>query len=293
MTFTVTLHPAERAFDVARDETILSAAIRAGVGLPYGCRDGACGSCKSKLRDGRVIHGAHQPKALSDARGGRRPDPHLLRHAADRLRRRGAHGGGRRRVPDQQDARPRAEHGAPEPPTWPSCASSCPRRSRSATAPASTSSSSCATARAAATRWPTRRTTSARRPSIELHLRHMPGGKFTDHVFGAMKEKDILRMEGPFGSFFLREESDKPIVLLASGTGFAPIKALIEQLHHLGSIRPVRLYWGARRAGRHLPRRLDRHRQGAAAAARVRAGAVGARPPRTPGRAAPASSTRP
>ena len=53
----------------------------------------------------------------------------------------------------------------------------------------------------------------------------MPGGKFTDHVFGAMKEKEILRVEGPFGSFFLREESAKPIVLLASGTGFAPIKA--------------------------------------------------------------------
>ena len=90
----------------------------------------------------------------------------------------------------------------------------------------------------------------------------MPGGKFTDHVFGAMKKKDILRMEGPFGSFFLREESDKPIVLLASGTGFAPIKALIEQLHHLGSIRPVRLYWGARRQADLYLSRLDGHRQG-------------------------------
>src|ERR1700710_2513261 len=67
MTFTVTLHPADRAFDVLRDETILSAAIRAGVGIPYGCRDGACGSCKSKLKSGRVIHGAHQPKALTEA----------------------------------------------------------------------------------------------------------------------------------------------------------------------------------------------------------------------------------
>ena len=44
-------------------------------------------------------------------------------------------------------------------------------------------------------------------PALELHLRHMPGGKFTDHVFGAMKEKEILRIEGPFGSFFLREDS--------------------------------------------------------------------------------------
>jgi CDP-4-dehydro-6-deoxyglucose reductase len=84
-------------------------------------------------------------------------------------------------------------------------------------------------------------------PAIELHLRHMPGGKFTDQVFSALKEKDILRMEGPFGSFFLREESDKPIVLLASGTGFAPIKALIQQLQLEGSPRPAVLYWGARR----------------------------------------------
>jgi CDP-4-dehydro-6-deoxyglucose reductase len=83
-------------------------------------------------------------------------------------------------------------------------------------------------------------------PAIELHLRHMPGGKFTDHVFSAMKEKDILRLEGPFGSFFLRDDSAKPIVLLASGTGFAPIKAIIQQLQAAGSTRPAVLYWGCR-----------------------------------------------
>lgn len=82
---------------------------------------------------------------------------------------------------------------------------------------------------------------------IELHIRHMPGGKFTDHVFGAMKERDILRFEGPLGTFFLREDSDKPIVLLASGTGFAPIKAIIEHVKHTGITRPMTLYWGARR----------------------------------------------
>jgi CDP-4-dehydro-6-deoxyglucose reductase len=82
---------------------------------------------------------------------------------------------------------------------------------------------------------------------VELHLRHMPGGKFTDHAFGTMKEKDILRIEGPYGSFFLREDSDKPLVLLASGTGFAPIKALIEHMQHKGITRPATLYWGGRR----------------------------------------------
>jgi CDP-4-dehydro-6-deoxyglucose reductase len=80
----------------------------------------------------------------------------------------------------------------------------------------------------------------------------MPGGKFTDHVFGTMKEKDILRMEGPFGSFFLREDSDKPIVLLASGTGFAPIKALIEHCSTRASrARPC--CTGAAAAGRPVP----------------------------------------
>jgi CDP-4-dehydro-6-deoxyglucose reductase len=75
----------------------------------------------------------------------------------------------------------------------------------------------------------------------------MPGGLFTDQVFSTLKEKDILRIEGPHGSFYLREDSDKPIVLLASGTGFAPIKAIIEHMQHKGITRPVSLYWGGRR----------------------------------------------
>jgi len=79
----------------------------------------------------------------------------------------------------------------------------------------------------------------------------MPGGAFTDHVFGAgatqMKVREIQRVEGPFGSFFLREDSDKPIVFLASGTGFAPIKAIIERMIASGSTRKSVLYWGGRR----------------------------------------------
>jgi CDP-4-dehydro-6-deoxyglucose reductase len=84
-------------------------------------------------------------------------------------------------------------------------------------------------------------------PKVELHIRHMPGGKFTDVVFSTMKEKDIMRIEGPYGSFYLREESQLPIILLASGTGFAPIKALIEHMQHKGIRRPATLYWGGRR----------------------------------------------
>jgi len=82
---------------------------------------------------------------------------------------------------------------------------------------------------------------------LTLHIRHMRGGVFTDHVFNNMKERDILRFEGPLGTFFLREESEKPMVLLASGTGFAPIKAIIEQAIHNKTTRPMVLYWGGRR----------------------------------------------
>ncbi len=82
---------------------------------------------------------------------------------------------------------------------------------------------------------------------LSLHLRHMPGGVFTDHVFANLKERDILRFEGPLGTFFLREDSDKTMLLLASGTGFAPLKAIIEHACHLDSKREMILYWGGRR----------------------------------------------
>jgi len=86
---------------------------------------------------------------------------------------------------------------------------------------------------------------------LELHIRHLPGGLFTDFVFGkttpALKEKDILRFEGPLGSFFLREDSQKPIIFVAAGTGFAPIKSIIEQMQAKKIARPIHLYWGGRR----------------------------------------------
>jgi CDP-4-dehydro-6-deoxyglucose reductase len=84
---------------------------------------------------------------------------------------------------------------------------------------------------------------------MTLHIRHMPGGLFTDTVFTTAKERDILRFEGPMGTFFLREDSTRPMILLASGTGFAPLKALIEQAAHNKSDRKMTLYWGGRRPG--------------------------------------------
>lgn len=82
---------------------------------------------------------------------------------------------------------------------------------------------------------------------IELHVRHMPGGLFTDRVFAGLKVRDLLRIEAPHGFFHLDEESDKPMVMLASGTGFAPIKAVIEYSLRKNMRRPIHLYWGGRK----------------------------------------------
>lgn len=245
MTFKVSVRPAGLNFDVARDEAILPAAIRNGIGLPYGCRDGACGSCKCRLVEGRVIHGAHQTKALSAAE---EEAGWILTCCA---------------MP-QSDCviEARTVAGAGETPLL-----KMPARVAALSRPAPDVvvmklqlpgnaafkyragqyvefilpgglRRSYSMANAPAPEGAT--------PTIELHLRHMPGGQFTDQVFGTLKEKDILRLEGPLGSFFLREDSTKPIVLLASGTGFAPIKAIIERLRQQGSTRPALLYWGCR-----------------------------------------------
>jgi CDP-4-dehydro-6-deoxyglucose reductase len=84
---------------------------------------------------------------------------------------------------------------------------------------------------------------------LELHIRHVPGGQFTDHVFGTMKAKDIMRISGPYGSFFLRdgeESTAKPAIFLAGGTGFAPIKSILQHAFHHAVAREFVLYWGAK-----------------------------------------------
>ena len=249
MSFQITLQPSAARFVVEPDEAILPAAIRQGVGLPYGCRDGACGSCKSKLVEGRVVHGPHQIKALSVAEedagfiltccatpqsdcvvqarsvpgAGEFPILRMPSRVISIVRSTPDVAVLRLQLPANQTLKYRAgqyiefilRDGA--------------RRSYSmANAPHALSAGDGP-------------------PAIELHVRHMPGGKFTDLVFSTLKEKDILRMEGPLGSFFLREDSDKPIILLASGTGFAPIKAIIEHMQHMAMQRPAVLYWGCRR----------------------------------------------
>jgi CDP-4-dehydro-6-deoxyglucose reductase len=82
---------------------------------------------------------------------------------------------------------------------------------------------------------------------IELHIRHVEGGDFTGFVFDELKERDILRLEGPQGNFFVRNDRlDRPMIMMGGGTGFAPLKSMIENLIEHGDQRPIHLYWGAR-----------------------------------------------
>ena len=247
MTYTITVQPSGRSFEAEPAETMLAAGIRQGIGLPYGCKDGACGSCKCKKISGTVTHGPHQDKALSAQE---EADGYVLTCCGTATSdvvlesRQVTHAGAfpikkmparvallEKLSPDvvrlklQLPANDIIQYHAGQYVEF--ILRDGARRSYSmANAPHTLIESGA--------------------PMVDLHIRHMPGGKFTDHVFSAMKEKEILRIEGPYGSFHL-QESPKPIVLLASGTGFAPIKAIIEHMQFMGITREAVLYWGGRR----------------------------------------------
>ena len=241
--FQVTVQPSGRSFRVDPGEGILAAAIRQGIGMPYGCKDGACGSCKCRKLEGQVSHGPHQSKALSEqeeAQG-------LILTCCG--------------VPHSDvvlESRQVTDESAFPVRKMPSRVSSLEKKSHDVMVvklqlPANDTLRYHAgqyiefILRDSARRSYSMANAPHNGPGVELHIRHMPGGKFTDHVFTAMKEKEILRVEGPYGSFYLREDSDKPMILLASGTGFAPIKAVIEHMQFKGITRPATLYWGGRR----------------------------------------------
>ncbi len=243
MTFQITVQPSGRTFTANPDEAILPAAIRQGIGLPYGCKDGACGSCKCRKLEGTVTHGPHQVKALSHEE---ETAGFILTCCAVA------------QTDVLIESRQVTDESAFPIKKMPSRVITLEKMSHDVMVlklqlPANDTFRYHAgqyvefILRDGARRSYSMANAPHNGPGVELHIRHMPGGKFTDHVFNAMKEKEILRVEGPYGSFYLRDDSDKPMVLLASGTGFAPIKAVIEQMQHKGITRPATLYWGGRR----------------------------------------------
>ena len=247
MSYQVTLKTSGKQFTVNQDETVLEAALRQNINLPYGCKNGACGSCKGKVLEGQVTHQQHSESAMTraDETAGAtlfccaHPQSDLLIEAREVQ---GAGDIAIRKVPCRVNTinKPSSDVAIlklqlPASERFQFLAGQYlefllkdgQRRAYSiANAP-------------------------DQEGPLELHIRHLPGGLFTDFVFStkepALKEKDILRFEGPLGSFFLREDSQKPIIFVAAGTGFAPIKSIIEQMRTKKIQRPIALYWGGRR----------------------------------------------
>jgi len=240
----VTLQPSGHSFEVPEGKNILQAGLDAGFSMPYSCRTGTCKTCRGTIREGKVDYGFTHPNYLPDSD---KAKGYVLLCSATPLtdcvievrELEGLAGIKARVTPCRvtKIARPAPDVAVvglrlPSNENMLFLAGQYidfllkdgKRRSYSiASKPAPEGVT-----------------------QLELHIRHTPGGVFTEHVFGAMKEKDILRFEGPLGTFYLRGDSDKPIVMVASGTGFAPIKSMCELALEKGMTRPITLYWGCR-----------------------------------------------
>jgi len=242
MKFSVVVEPNGPSFEVAADESILDAAMRQDIPLAYSCRDGLCGACKARILAGGVTYPDDRPEALTDADQQEglallcqaRPtsDLRLEANIADAIA-----GIPIRKMPCRVSSSEQLSHDVmriiltlPGKIKFSFLAGQYidfllkdgHRRSYSiANAPHDGE-------------------------HIELHVRYVKGGEFAEYAFGNMPEKAMLRIEGPLGTFYLREESDRPLIFMAGGTGFAPVKGLIEHSLHIGQTRPIHLYWGAR-----------------------------------------------
>ena len=242
MTYTIKIQPSGHQFTVEKQEIILDAALRQGIAFPYGCRSGACGSCLGEIKSGSVDYPDGLPMALSeeDAKAGKAlfcqaiASSDLEIHVAEIKRDTEIE---IKTLPARVEGLRKLSHDVME------MTLKLPETER---------------LQFLAGQYVEFLLKDDRRRSfsianapfndeyLEFHIRHVPNGFFTEQVFNEMKEKSLLRIEGPHGSFFLRTDSERPILLIAGGTGFAPIKGIIEQIIEEGINRPVHIYWGVR-----------------------------------------------
>ena len=241
MTYQVTIQPSGHQFTVKPNETLLSAALNAGFSLPYGCRNGACGACKGKVLAGSVDYGTHQESALTYDDKLKGMALFCCAKAESDVTIEVKEVGAAKDIPIKT-LPCRVERMEKLAEDVMAIWLKLPSNERLQFLPGQYLDFLLKDGK--------RRSFSlANSPEddslLELHVRHVPGGQFTDHVFGAMKPKDIMRISGPYGSFFLRE-SDKPAILLAGGTGFAPIKSMLNHAFKHHDSRQFVLYWGAK-----------------------------------------------
>ena len=243
MSFHIRIEPAGITFMAEPGERILEAALRQGVNLPFGCQAGDCGSCRGRILDGALAYPDGRPRALTAAAEAAGEALFCRAVATSDLRVQASmtapEGELRvRTMPARIEDMQRLSHDMmclhlkiPEPPGFRFLAGQYievlgedgRRRGFSlANAP-------------------------GKGGPLELHIRHVPGGRFTDYVFNELRPGAIWRIEGPLGGFWLRHDSDRPALLVGGGSGFAPLKGMLEQAFLDGVRRPLHLFWGAHR----------------------------------------------
>lgn len=242
MSFSVKVEPSGHQFSVEAGEAILDAALRQGITLPYGCRNGACGACLGQLESGDVIYPDGEPRALNaEAKAQGKAVFCQARAGSDLV----------------IQVREPVEEKELQIKTMP-CRIAKMERLNHDVMLLQLKIPDAERLQFLAGQYiqillkdgRVRSFSLANAPHedefLELHVRHIEGGDFTTEVFDKMHVKDILRIEGPHGQFYLREDSSKPIIFMAGGTGFAPVRGMIEHALTQGSARPIHLYWGAR-----------------------------------------------
>ena len=241
MSYQITIQPSGHVYDAKAYETVLESAIEAGFNIPYGCRNGACGSCKGTILSGEVDYGDYARSALSEdeKQQGKalfccaRPLSDLTIECREIIigtippRILPARVEGKKQLSHDVMALylklPSSEHLQFLAGQYIEFLLKDGKR---------------------------RAFSLANAPHVdnllEFHLRLIPGGVFTEYVFNEMPDKAIMRFEGPFGSFYYRDNSQKPMIMVAGGTGFAPIKGIVEHMLHHDIKRDIVIYWGAR-----------------------------------------------
>ncbi|HHO58648.1 MAG TPA: CDP-6-deoxy-delta-3,4-glucoseen reductase [Thiotrichales bacterium] len=242
MSYKVKVPASGHEFEVEAGETILEAALRQGVGLPYGCRNGACGKCAGKVLSGETSYDtdALRATARQEFEAGKTLFCQACADSDLEIEVREITRGSEieiKTLPVRVEKIQLLTHDImqlklklPETERLQFLAGQYleillkdgKRRAFSiANAPHDDE-------------------------YIELHIRHVPDGHFGDYVFDGLKEKTLMRIEGPLGSYFLREESNRPVILMGGGTGFAPLKGMLEHAFHIGLKTPFHLFCGVR-----------------------------------------------
>lgn len=242
MAYRVQLAETGQSFEIEADETVLAAALRADVALAHDCQLGGCGTCRVRLIDG-TVHYAEPPLALtpeeesegyalacqavptsdlviSPARA-EVDMPPAARHAAV--------------VRAMRPLSPLVTHLALEIPALDTL-DYRPGQHLNVLMPDGS----------------TRSFSMASKPQgnhVDFHIRRIESGRFTDLGLSQLKTGDTLDVEMPLGSFHYRAQDYRPLLMVATGTGLAPFKAMLEAQMDDPDCPPVSLYWGARTIG--------------------------------------------